>query len=82
MSPEAGSTKLYVCENPRCSLGGPNPGHFTGGLTAEGMTILTGKPEESAEEGVDYGSGVCPNCGEPGTEEGSFHKSVEGDDDA
>lgn len=79
MSPAEGSTKLYVCENPRCQLGGPEPGYFTGGLTPEAMNLLTGKPVESGEEGVDYGPGVCPNCGEQGKDTDKFFKSVEAD---
>lgn len=60
--------KVYVCENDLCPLGGVGVhGHFTGGITKEQLTLLTGKAEEHMEEG-DYGQGVCPNCGQPGVE--------------
>jgi hypothetical protein len=58
---------LYLCNNPACSLGAvAHPGRFTGGITADQKHILTGSPLESLVEGVDYGEGVCTNCGQPG----------------
>jgi hypothetical protein len=60
---------LYRCENPACSLGTVGaPGHFTGGISAEQVNVLTGKPVELVEDD-EYGEGVCPNCGKPGTPE-------------
>jgi hypothetical protein len=56
--------KVYQCENPACSLGAVGePGRFSGGITKEQVTLLTGEPEPN-----DYGHGVCPNCGKPGKE--------------
>jgi hypothetical protein len=56
--------KLYQCTNPACSLGTVGaPGHFTGGITKEQVTILTGNPEPK-----EHGEGVCPNCAQPGKE--------------
>lgn len=61
--------KIYTCENGACTLGTVgNPGRFTGGITADQVTVLTGKPADSLEKGVDYGDGICPNCGQPGVE--------------
>ena len=55
--------KTYECANPACSLGTVgNPGRFTGGITKEQATLLTGNPEP------EHGAGVCPNCGKPGKE--------------
>lgn len=71
---------LYECNAAHCTLGTVgNPGHFTGGMTAEAKNMLTGSPVENLEEGTDYGEGICPNCGTPGEEAGT-HQSVEGDD--
>lgn len=56
----------YECTNKACSLGTVGaPGRFTGGITAEHVTLLTGnqEPDPSA-----YGEGICPNCGTPGKE--------------
>lgn len=54
----------YRCETPTCPLGTPgNPGHFTGGITAEQALMITGDPDAT------HGEGVCPNCGQPGTHE-------------
>ena len=62
--------KTYLCKNPACSLGTVgNPGRFTGGITADQVNILTGKPADSLKSGEDYGPGVCPNCGQKGAEE-------------
>lgn len=75
------SEDLYRCDNDACQIGGVhNPGFFTGGLTLAGMVSLTGKPAESAEEGVDFGVGVCPNCGTPGEATGEEHSSLKGKD--
>ncbi len=61
-------TTLYECTNPACSLGTVgNPGRFTGGITKEQVTLLTGKPAEHLEPG-EHGNGVCPNCAKPGKE--------------
>jgi hypothetical protein len=58
---------LYVCKNPACTLGTVGQlGRFTGGITAEQKHLLTGAPVETFKEGVDYGEGVCTNCGQPG----------------
>lgn len=55
--------KTYVCENPACSLGAVGePGRFTGGITKQQASLLTGNPDP------DHGQGVCPNCGKPGKE--------------
>lgn len=58
---------LHVCKNPACPLGSAvQLGRFTGGITAEQKHLLTGAPLESLKKGVDYGDGVCPNCGVKG----------------
>lgn len=60
--------KVYVCENPACSLGVPGlPGRFTGGASPEMALRLTGNPEAPS------GEGVCPNCGKPGSDAGEEH---------
>jgi hypothetical protein len=59
--------QTYLCKNKACTLGSQqSPGRFSGGITKEQVTLLTGNPEPSSDE---YGSGVCPNCGKPGTKE-------------
>jgi hypothetical protein len=56
--------KVYLCTNDRCSLGNlEQPGRFTGGISAEQATALTGDPE------APHGAGYCPNCGQQGKEE-------------
>jgi hypothetical protein len=56
--------KTYQCTNPACTLGTPGqPGLFTGGMSKEQATLLTGNPEPD-----HHGPGVCPNCGQPGKE--------------
>jgi hypothetical protein len=61
------SKTLYVCKNPACALGAVGQlGRFTGGITAEQKHLLTGAPVETLKKGVDYGDGVCMNCGQPG----------------
>lgn len=56
--------KTYLCSNPACSLGAVGEsGHFTGGITKDQVTLLTGDPDPK-----NHGSGVCPNCGKPGKE--------------
>lgn len=61
--------KRYLCVNPACTLGTRGgPGHFTGGISAAQVTVLTGKPAEHLKKS-EYGEGVCPNCGEPGEED-------------
>jgi hypothetical protein len=55
--------KTYECTNPACSLGTVgNPGRFTGGITKDQATLLTGNPDP------DHGAGYCPNCGKAGKE--------------
>jgi hypothetical protein len=57
--------KTYLCENPACALGAVGqPGRFSGGITQDQATALTGNPEPE-----HHGQGVCPNCGVPGREE-------------
>ena len=64
--------KIFLCHTPHCPLGTMgNPGRFAGGITAEQVNLLTGKPVEQLEKGVDFGEGICPNCGQPGEEEES-----------
>ena len=59
--------KKYLCTNPACVLGHVSqPGRFTGGITAEQVTLLTGKPADDLVKGEDFGEGVCPNCGTKG----------------
>lgn len=70
------STTLYECTNPQCTLGSANePGHFTGGITADQVNLLTGTPVENLTEGEDHGEGICPNCGKKGEPVGTheFH---------
>lgn len=63
------SPARYRCDNPVCTLGTVGaPGHFTGGIAAEQITVLTGKPVEHLDQ-AEFGEGVCPNCGKPGTKE-------------
>jgi hypothetical protein len=60
--------KLYECRNKACSLGTAGaPGHFTGGIMAGQVQLLTGDPLEVIEEKGEYGDGYCPNCGHKGT---------------
>ncbi len=57
------ASQMFECKNPACSLGtAGQPGRFSGGITKEQATMLTGNPEG------EHGQGVCPNCGKPGTE--------------
>jgi len=60
--------KVYECRNASCSLGtvGNPGGRFTGGMTAEAKTLLTGQPAEHMKKDEDYGEGICPNCGQKG----------------
>lgn len=68
-----GSSKLYECTNAACPLGDrDNPGRFTGGITAEGLQLLTGAPADQTKEGTDYGAGFCPTCGKKGKAAGTF----------
>lgn len=61
--------KTYECRNKSCTLGTVGSrGRFTGGITPEQVTLLTGKPADQLTKGTDHGPGVCPNCGEKGTE--------------
>jgi hypothetical protein len=57
----------YQCDNPACSLGTVgHPGHFTSGATADFVSQFKGVPADDLNEGVDYGEGICPNCGTKG----------------
>jgi hypothetical protein len=61
--------KKYECSNEHCSLGVVGqPGRFSGGITKEQVTLLTGQPAENLKSGEDYGQGFCPNCGAKGEE--------------
>lgn len=62
--------KTYRCENEHCPLGtfGKPGGLFVGGITKEAVNLLTGRPLEQLKSGVDYGPGICPNCGTPAVE--------------
>jgi len=68
MSETETEVALYHCENTQCPQGTVgSKGRFSGGISPEGVTLLTGRPEtDEWEEGVDYGEGVCPNCAKPG----------------
>jgi len=58
------AAKTYLCKNKACTLGTPQqPGRFTGGITKEQATMLSGDPDP------DHGPGVCPNCGKKGVPE-------------
>jgi len=58
--------KHYECTNTACSLGSAkSAGLFTGGMTKEQRTVLTGEIDPPKE---DYGPGICPNCGKAGKE--------------
>lgn len=75
------SEVLYRCENPACPLGSlKQPGLFTGGITANQVFVLTGRPEDTLEEGEDFGEGFCPTCGVEGEKEGVHEELPEGDD--
>ena len=61
--------KIFECTNPSCALGSSKtPGQFTGGITAEYRSLVTGQPVEVIEDLGEYGDGWCPNCGEQGNE--------------
>lgn len=61
--------KTYECRNDACVLGTRGvPGRFTGGITAEQVNVLTGRPVEHLKKGTGHGPGFCPNCGEKGEE--------------
>lgn len=56
--------QLYQCTNSSCPLGSrEDAGLFTGGISKEQVTILTGEPDPPKE---DYGNGICPNCAQAG----------------
>lgn len=58
--------KTYQCTNSSCTLGSrEDAGLFTGGISKDQVTILTGVAEPPKE---DYGQGICPNCGRAGKE--------------
>lgn len=72
---------LYRCDAAGCTLGTRGePGSFTGGISANAVHVLTGKPLESLVDGADFGEGLCPNCGTPGTEDGTHKTIAEGVD--
>jgi len=65
-------TQEYECHNPECDLGGTaDVGQFTGGRTEE-IAWLRKPLDHSREpkEGVDFGEGICPNCGVKGKKAG------------
>lgn len=58
--------QLYQCMNSSCPLGSAkDAGLFTGGISKEQVTTLTGDPDPPKE---NYGKGICPNCGKAGKE--------------
>jgi hypothetical protein len=58
----------YLCGDAACTLGTVGqPGRFTGGITATQVAMVTGRPVDELIEGVDFGEGICPNCGSPAT---------------
>lgn len=66
---------VYECRNKACALGSMrSPGRFTGGITAEQATNLSGDPA------APHGAGVCPNCGVKGAATRERHESVKGRD--
>jgi uncharacterized Zn finger protein (UPF0148 family) len=56
------------------------PGHFTGGVTAEQVSAVTGKPLDSLVEDKDFGTGFCPNCGTKGKKDGVHETLPKGKD--
>jgi hypothetical protein len=59
--------ELYKCTNESCVLGEPGqPAYFVDGMTQSQKSLKTGMPLEQMEAGVDYGEGICPECGTPG----------------
>jgi hypothetical protein len=73
--------ELYKCTNKACIMGEPNqPAYFTDGMTQAQKSLKTGMPLEQMEEGTDYGEGICPECGKPGTLVGEEFESLVGDD--
>lgn len=75
------SITLYECNNPGCSLNrSGDPGHFTGGITADQLHVLTGSPVETLTEGVDFGESFCPNCGKQGIAVGEHEFLPQGND--
>jgi hypothetical protein len=56
---------VYECNNMACALGSRrDPGKFSGGASQQLVLTITGDPN------APYGDGICPSCGEPGTEVG------------
>lgn len=73
MSTAAGT--VYECRNKACALGSlRSHGRFTGGISAEQATNLTGDPD------APHGDGICPNCGVKARPTKEQHESVTGDD--
>jgi hypothetical protein len=66
------SETVYRCENDACPLGIPGHGGglFTGGITKEGVTLLTANQEPTKNL---YGEGICPNCGGPNGKKAAVH---------
>jgi hypothetical protein len=78
---ELAENTVYQCHNKACPLGSlKDPGHFTAGITAAQRNVLYGDPVENMVEGVDFGEGICPTCGEKGTPTDIVHESLVGDD--
>lgn len=58
--------QVFRCENPACALGSASePGHFTGGISADQVSLRTGTPVDLVKDS-EHGEGVCPNCGKRG----------------
>lgn len=77
MSEEA----LYRCENAACPLGSlQQHGYFTGGITAEQVSVMTGQPVDSLADGKDFGEGFCPNCATRGKKDGVHETLPKGKD--
>lgn len=73
--------KMYRCDNVACTVGPRSePGYFTGGITADQVHKLTGRPVEELVDGVDYGEGICPNCATKATATKEKHESLQGED--
>jgi hypothetical protein len=54
--------------------------YFTDGMTQAQKALKTGMPVEQMEEGKDYGEGICPECGTPGTAVEETFEPLVGDD--
>lgn len=83
------SNQVYECHNSQCTLGSrKEPGLFTGGMTEAGLELIYGTTteEDRTTEGIGFGEGYCPNCGQKGTPatdqdgEPLVHESIVGED--